>query len=109
MTNAPAFEIEDYQAPEVVNPYVAHVDALIKAGEGKVLTIRVESARALRERVLFQKAANAKDKTARVVDSVEDADKGTTAITFRLKTKEAARPGRGGKGKDATVAGEATA
>lgn len=103
MSTNPVFEIDDYQAPEQANPFEAHVDALIKAGEGKVMTIRVATERANRDKVLFQKAANAADKTARVVSTAEDEGKGETAITFRLKPKEAARPGRGGKGKQSAT------
>jgi len=114
---APAFEFGTYEGPAAaVNPWGEHVDALIAHNDSKgnqdgTITIRVEAGAGNRQRVLFQQAANAKDKTARVVQSAyaevgadgEYADDAEDVLTFRLKDKEAARPGRGGKGKGATV------
>jgi len=107
----PKFVIEDYVAPvsqSGPNPYEEHVDALIEAGEGKTLAITVPTEQVAGNVRLFQKAANAKDRTARKVSTTEDGD--NTVVRFRLKAREI-RPGRAGHPKpdeSATVEGEAT-
>lgn len=85
------FEIEDYSPEQKDNPWTDHVAALDEAGEGKAMTVRVASSAAKRQRVLFQRAANAIDKTARCVEQSDDGEE--VALTFVLKPREARRRG----------------
>ena len=92
------FEINDYTPEPTAGQYDDAVAALAEAGEGKSLTIRVAPEAAKRQRVLFQRAANRINLTARVVSEEEGADE--TAITFVLKPRER-------RGKRASVDAEA--
>lgn len=82
-----------------VNPYVETIDAMIKAGENAAATITIDTKHTIRERNAFSKAANMRDKTARVrltkdlVDGKGNAT-GKTEITFTLTARHKARRGK---------------
>lgn len=102
------FQIEDYTPVTAANPYTAHVEALLAAGEGKQLGITVPQGTkqdgtpgdGAKDKLAFQQAANAADRTARVVSETDNGD-GTVTIKFILtaKNKRAGRP----KGASAEV------
>ena len=100
--------IVDFTPAARVSPYAdminAELDALIEAGEGKATTFSVPSRDANKVRVEFAKAANAKDKTARVQSQKPDLDKegnpktdkegkptGNTTFVFTLTKRHASR------------------
>lgn len=94
------FEIGEYTEKVKKNPYAEHVDALINAGEDKTLTIRVNEGTGKRQKVVFQKAAGERGKSARVVE--EATENGQDVITFRLKPRTP-RKTRGTVGNEAAV------
>lgn len=98
---AQKFDIQPYVAPvsqSGPNPYDEHVEALMAAGEENTIGVEVPTEQVAGTIRLFQRAANAKDKTARTVEKIEKGDK--TTIRFRLKPREI-RPGRAGHPKPA--------
>lgn len=112
---APAFVIGDYVPATAPNEYDPAVDALIEAGEGKSLTITAPlgvtrqkdedgnpvPGNGSRDRLLFQKSANDKGYTARVVGEQDNGD-GTVSFTFVLTAKNA----RAGRPRTAAETGE---
>jgi hypothetical protein len=96
----------DYTPAQTVSPYAAMVDeelkALAAAGEGKATEIHVPTADASKFKLVFSKAANAIDKTARyrVQESDGKTDKdgnptGKTRFVITLSPKH--KPRRGAK------------
>lgn len=81
------YDLVDYKPKAKENPYTDHVAALLKAGEGKAATIYVDHGTGKRQRVIFQQAAIAAGKTARVVETGETPEYET--ITFVLKERKA--------------------
>lgn len=65
MTEA-KIEFGTFEPEEKVNPYLDTIDKLIEAGENASITITVEHDAEAKERLLISRAANAKDKTARL-------------------------------------------
>lgn len=82
---ATKFEIGEYTEKAKKNPYAEHVEALINAGDDKTLTIRVTEGTGKRQKVVFQKAAGERGKSARVV--AQTVENGQDVITFRLKPR----------------------
>jgi len=102
--------IEDFTPETKANEFAPAVQLLIEAGAGKVLPVTVPRGEkrdgtpgnGVRDRVLFQKAANDAGYTAKVVDEVINEDEGTVTLKFTLTQKH----NRGGarKAKDETPA-----
>lgn len=97
----------DYEAPKPVSAYIdqinAELDELIAAGDGKATQLVVPTTDAARVKREFAKAANAKEKTARV--RLEESDgkvdkegvaNGNTTLVFTLSPKHKARNRKGG-------------
>lgn len=98
--------IIDYTPAQTVSPYAAQVktelDALVAAGEGKATEVTIPTADAGKFKLVFSKAANAIDKTARyrVEESDGKTDKdgnptGNTRLVITLSPKH--KPRRGAK------------
>lgn len=103
MTEA-KIEFGTFEAPEVENPYTETIDQLIAAGENASVTLTLDATEVSKERLKFAKAANAKDKTARLRltddskvkygtndDGEQVATGGTVRLTFTLTAKHKAR------------------
>lgn len=90
--------IIDFTEPIKANPYDGDVAALIAAGEGKAAELIVPTDQANKARVLYAKAANAADRTARVRLQEEDKKAGTTRFVFTLKERR--KPSRGKTGAE---------
>lgn len=108
--------------PEVKeNPYLGTIDKLIEAGENAAVTLTVNYDEETKERNLIAKAANAKDKTARLrlrddakvkygadESGEQIATGGTVALTYTLTKRHQARRGKKGA-QGAEAAAEAPA
>lgn len=88
--------IGEYVEEAKPNPYVAHVAALIEAGEGKSVTITVPFDGIKKAQFKFARAANDAGKTARLRNTVEDG-KGNVALVFTLVEKHKPRRRKGAK------------
>jgi oligoendopeptidase F len=65
MTEA-KIEFGTFEVEEKVNPYLETIDKMIEAGENASITLTVDVVNEGKEKLLIAKAANAKDKTARL-------------------------------------------
>lgn len=94
-----------WETPDTVNPYIATVDALQAhidetGNENASVTVVVPKKDAIKTRLLFSKAANGIDKTARVRVNgdavIEDGtDTGNVRFVFTLTKRHKARKGEG--------------
>lgn len=87
-------EIIDYVAPAKVNPYTGDVAQLIAAGDGKAGSITVPADEHNKARVKFAQAANAAEKTARLVGTSDKDEEGNVILTFVLTARHTARRGK---------------
>ena len=81
-------------AVETARPYLADVESLIAAGEGKSLTYDaadgiVDEKTAESLKLKFQRTANSLDRTARA--KVNKSDDGSFSVVFTLKPKQKTR------------------
>jgi hypothetical protein len=91
--------IIDFEPPVKDNPYKETVGLLIEAGEGKASEIIVPKDDANKHRNLFAKAANERNKTARLrIEELvipEDGSEPThTRLVFTLTKRHAPRRGK---------------
>lgn len=86
-----AIKIVEYTAPVAVNPYTEDIAELIKAGEHVAGVIEIPVAEKNKARVKFAKAANAANRTAKLVSENVVGDK--VELTFKLTERHAARRG----------------
>lgn len=102
-------EFGTFTPVEKANPYIETVTKLNEAGENASVTLTVDATKEKAEHLLFSKAANSIDKTARLrlrdgskikygpdEDGTQVATGGTVALTFTLTKRHKNR--RGTKG-----------
>lgn len=102
-------EFGTFEPEEKVNPYLETIDALIEKGENASITLTVDYDAESKERLAIAKAANAKDKTARLrlrddskikygndEDGAQVAVGGVVKLTYTLTARHKARRRKSG-------------